>query len=56
MDRYFNARHRSSNSVSVRKTLTIAPPNIVKRLIAARAKLKSSGCPAIKISALALRT
>ncbi|KAH3868741.1 hypothetical protein DPMN_031893 [Dreissena polymorpha] len=36
MDRYFNARHRSSNSVSVRKTL--------------------DGCPAFKISALALWT
>ncbi|KAH3749540.1 hypothetical protein DPMN_184038 [Dreissena polymorpha] len=39
MDRYFNARHRSSNSVSVRKTLTTAPPKFVQRLITARAIL-----------------
>ncbi|KAH3708802.1 hypothetical protein DPMN_068261 [Dreissena polymorpha] len=39
MDRYFNARHRSSKSVSVRKTITTATPKFVQRLITARAKL-----------------
>ncbi|KAH3779936.1 hypothetical protein DPMN_157745 [Dreissena polymorpha] len=39
MDRYFNARHRYSNSVFVRKTLKTAPPKFVQRLITARAKL-----------------
>ena len=39
MDRCFNARHRSSNPVSARKTLTTAPPKFVQRLITARAKL-----------------
>ncbi|KAH3751622.1 hypothetical protein DPMN_186190 [Dreissena polymorpha] len=39
MDRYFNARHRSNNSVSVRKTLTTFPSKFVQRLITARAKL-----------------
>ena len=37
--RCFNARHRSSNPVSARKTLTTAPPKFVQRLITARAKL-----------------
>ncbi|WAR10843.1 hypothetical protein MAR_035919 [Mya arenaria] len=39
MDRCFNARHRSSNPVSARETLTTAPPKFVQRLITARAKL-----------------
>ena len=39
MDRCFNVRHRSSNPVSARKTLTTAPPKFVQRLITARAKL-----------------
>ncbi|MPC60015.1 hypothetical protein E2C01_054049 [Portunus trituberculatus] len=39
MDRCFNARQRSSNAVSARKTLTTAPPKFVQRLIAARATL-----------------
>ncbi|WAR15218.1 NU98B-like protein [Mya arenaria] len=39
MDRCFNARHRSSNPVSARKTLTTAPPKFVQCLITARAKL-----------------
>ena len=39
VDRCFNARHRSSNTVSARKTLTTAPPKFVQRLITARAKL-----------------
>ena len=39
MARCFNARQRSSNSVSARKTLTTAPPKFVQRLIAARATL-----------------
>ncbi|XP_071496610.1 UDP-glucuronosyltransferase 1-2-like [Diadema antillarum] len=38
MYRCFNARHRSSNPVSARKTLTAAPPKFVQRLITARAK------------------
>jgi len=38
MDRCFNARHRSSSSVSAPKTLTIAPPKCVQRLITAREK------------------
>ncbi|KAI8519661.1 hypothetical protein Bbelb_029180 [Branchiostoma belcheri] len=39
MDRRFNARHRSSNPVSARKTLATAPAKFVQRLIAARATL-----------------
>ena len=39
MDRCFNARHRSSNPVSARKTLTTAPPKFVQRLITVRTRL-----------------
>ena len=37
--RCFNARHRSNNPVSARKTLISAPPTFLQRLIAARATL-----------------
>lgn len=39
MDRCFNVRHRSSNHVSARKTLTTSLPKFVQRLKTARAKL-----------------
>ncbi|KAI8513782.1 hypothetical protein Bbelb_081060 [Branchiostoma belcheri] len=39
MDRCFNARHRSSNLVSARKTFATAPATFVQRLITARATL-----------------
>jgi len=42
MDRGFNVRHCSSNSVPARKTLTTAHPMCVQRLITARAKQRWS--------------
>jgi len=39
IDCCFNPRHRSSKSVSTRKTLITAPPTLMQRLITACAKL-----------------
>jgi len=38
MDRRFNDRHRSSNSVFARTTLATAPPKIAQRFITAGGK------------------
>ena len=48
MDRCFNDRHRPSNPVSARKTLTIAPPKFVQRLITAWAKLSKQRRPRVQ--------
>jgi len=42
MDRCFNVRHRSSNYVPARKTLTTAPTKFAQRLITAQAKQRWS--------------